>query len=102
MASRSAPEAGSRLDFFKSLAPQIATTRNFNVVERLQAFAAARGHTILELAMSWLLACPAVSSVIAGGTNPTQVQQNVAAGSWQLSPEDLAQIDGITQELPEP
>ena len=97
-----APEAGSRLDFFKGLAPQFATPRNFDVVERLQAFAAARGHTILELAMSWLLACPTVSSVIAGGTNPTQVQQNVAAGSWQLSPEDLAQIDGITQELPEP
>jgi aryl-alcohol dehydrogenase-like predicted oxidoreductase len=97
-----APAAGSRLDFFKGLAPQIATARNFEVLERLEAYAAERGHTILELAISWLLACPVISSVIAGGTNPTQVRQNVAAGGWSLCSEELKEIDAITNALPEP
>jgi aryl-alcohol dehydrogenase-like predicted oxidoreductase len=95
------PATGSRLDVFKGLAPQIATARNFDVVERLQTFALARGHTILELAISWLLACPLVASVIAGGTNPEQVKQNVAAGGWKLTAEELKEIDEITTAAPE-
>ncbi|HEY7477340.1 MAG TPA: aldo/keto reductase, partial [Actinomycetota bacterium] len=68
----------------------------FDVVERLEAFAADRGHTLLELALSWLAARPAVSTVIAGATTPEQVRANVAAtGAWELGPEDLSEIDRI-------
>ena len=57
----------------------------------------ARGHTMLELAFCWLVARPPVSSVIAGATKPEQLEQNVKAGGWALTPEDLAEIDRITK-----
>ena len=72
------------------------TPRNLDIVERLQAFAQTRGHSLLDLAMSWLAAQPQVSSVIAGASTPEQVEQNVKAATWALSAEDLAEIDRIT------
>jgi aryl-alcohol dehydrogenase-like predicted oxidoreductase len=67
------------------------------VVGELAEFAESQGHTILELAFSWLLAHDVVASVIAGATKPEQVQANAAAAGWELTPEDLAEIDRITQ-----
>jgi aryl-alcohol dehydrogenase-like predicted oxidoreductase len=64
-------------------------------VERLIAFAESRGHTLLELAFAWLLARPVVASVIAGATSPQQVKSNADAAGWQLTAEDLAEIDRI-------
>src|SRR5439155_1495311 len=52
---------------------------------------------IVELALGWLLRDGVVASVIAGATTPEQVEQNVRAAGWTLSPEDLAEIDRITQ-----
>lgn len=71
------------------------SAENLELVERLVAFAEARGHTLLELAFSWLLTRPAVVSVIAGATKPGQVRGNAAAAGWRLSSEDLAELDGI-------
>ncbi len=73
------------------------TPRNEDMVEKLQAFAQARGHTMLELAFSWLASRPQVSSVIAGATRVEQIEQNVKAIEWTLSAEELAEIDGITK-----
>jgi aryl-alcohol dehydrogenase-like predicted oxidoreductase len=70
---------------------------NWPVVERLEAFAAARGRTLLELAFSWLAARPCVSSIIAGATQPEQVQANVHAVNWALTKQDLQEIDQLTQ-----
>lgn len=71
------------------------TDDRLEVVEKLIAFAEARDHTILELAVSWLLARPVVSSVIAGATKPAQVSANAKAAEWRLSADDLAEIDAI-------
>ena len=68
---------------------------NLDLVERLIAFAEARGHTLLELAFSWLLTRPTVASVIAGATKAEQVQSNASAAGWTLSAQDLAELDGI-------
>jgi aryl-alcohol dehydrogenase-like predicted oxidoreductase len=66
------------------------------IVEALAAFARARGHTVLELAMSWLAARPTVASVTAGATTPAQVAANVlAAAAWRLGDEDFRDIDLI-------
>jgi aryl-alcohol dehydrogenase-like predicted oxidoreductase len=71
------------------------TDEKFDIVGKLSDFAAARGHTILELAFSWLLAQPAVSSVIAGATKASQVEANVKAADWIMTAEELAEIDKI-------
>ena len=73
------------------------TARNEDIVEKLQAFAQARGHTMLELAFSWLASRPQVSSVIAGATRVEQVEQNVKAIGWSLSAEEMAEVDQITK-----
>jgi aryl-alcohol dehydrogenase-like predicted oxidoreductase len=88
--------AGSRLAKDPPRAGSVLNVRNWRVVEALDAFAAARGHTLLELAMSWLASRPYIPSVIAGATRPEQVEQNVAAVGWTLSPDELAEIDRIT------
>jgi aryl-alcohol dehydrogenase-like predicted oxidoreductase len=78
------------------LGQRYMTEANWAVVERLQAFCAQRGHTLLELAFSWLAASPAVGSVIAGATKPEQIDANAKAAGWALSAEELAEIDRLT------
>ncbi len=65
----------------------------FDAVEKLEAFAAERGLTLLQVAIGGLAAQKAVASVIAGATRPEQVTANVDAGAWRPTPEDLALID---------
>jgi len=75
--------------------PKVFTPENLQKVERLIAFAEKRGHTLLELAFSWLAAQDPVVSVIAGATTPEQVKANASAANWKLSGEDLAEIDRL-------
>jgi aryl-alcohol dehydrogenase-like predicted oxidoreductase len=68
--------------------------------ERLTAFAEAHGHTLLELALSWLVAHPRVSSVIAGATSPAQVRANAAATTaWRLSADEFEEVGRLTAGL---
>src|SRR5262249_38944634 len=87
---------GSRLAKNPRHAQEFINERNWRIVGELETFAARRGHTMLELAFSWLLREGVVASVIAGATTPEQVEQNVRAAGWRLSAEDLAEIDRIT------
>ncbi|WP_374450290.1 aldo/keto reductase [Stella sp.] len=88
--------AGARLTTTQRLADRYMTERNWAVAEKLGDFAAARGHSMLELAFSWLARRPPVASVIAGATRPEQLEQNVKAVGWDLTAEDMAEIDRIT------
>jgi len=92
-----APPNDTRFGKAPALKDRYVTPRNEDIVEKLQAFAQARGHTMLELAFSWLAARPQVSSVIAGATRVEQIEQNVKAIEWKLSAEEMAEIDGITK-----
>ena len=74
--------AGSRLANSAHHADGLLNAHNWRIVENLRAFAAQRGHSLLELAMSWLASRPFISSIIAGATKPEQVEQNVAAIGW--------------------
>jgi len=87
--------AGARLTGTKRLADRYLTEANWRIVERLEDFCARRGRTLLELAFSWLAARPTVASVIAGATRPEQVEANIRAVEWNLTPEDLAEIDRL-------
>ena len=52
--------------------------------------------SVLELAMGRLTNRPAVATVIAGVTTPEQVRQNAAAGTWELTTDDIATLDQLT------
>jgi aryl-alcohol dehydrogenase-like predicted oxidoreductase len=88
--------AGARLTNTQRLADLYMTDANWEIVEKLEAFCAARGRTLLDLAFAWLLGNPVVSSVIAGATRPEQLEQNVRAAQWILSAEDRALVDAAT------
>jgi aryl-alcohol dehydrogenase-like predicted oxidoreductase len=89
-----APE-GTRLA--SGMGERVLTEGNFAQLEKLEAFAAGRGHSMLELAIGWLASQPHVASVIAGATRPEQVEQNVQAAEWRLSAEERAEVDRLTQ-----
>ncbi len=88
------PPSGSRLEKVGG-AEALRSSKNFDIVEALSQWANERGHTILDLAFAWLAAHDVVASVIAGATSAQQVRQNVAAGGWRLSADDLDEIDKL-------
>jgi aryl-alcohol dehydrogenase-like predicted oxidoreductase len=90
------PPPGSRLATTARAAQRNLTDGNWAIVERLEGFATEHGHTLLELALSWLARRPTVASVIAGATKPEQVEQNVRAVGWALTQEEMQEIDRLT------
>lgn len=95
--ARGAMPQGARLTYMKQYQDKYVNERNWRIVDELTAFAEARGHTLLDLAFSWLLARPNVASVIAGATSPAQVEANARAAGWQLTAEDMAAVDRISR-----
>jgi aryl-alcohol dehydrogenase-like predicted oxidoreductase len=91
--------AGTRLAAFK-FAQALASDENFTKIEALQTFAEKRGHTLLELAVSWLAAHSCVVSVIAGATTPEQVRANAVAANWKLSAAELAEVNALVPLTP--
>ncbi|MGA3563133.1 aldo/keto reductase [Melissospora conviva] len=89
-----APPAGSRLAGGGRYAERLAAAP-WDTIEAIEAYAAERGLSMLQVAIGGLAAQPAVSSVIAGATSAEQVQENAAAGTWEPSAEDLAALDDL-------
>jgi aryl-alcohol dehydrogenase-like predicted oxidoreductase len=87
----SAPE-GTRLAGL----PDRLAAADWDTIERIEAYAAQRDLRPIDVAIGGLAAQPAVASVIAGATRPEQVVENVRAGLWQPTAEDLAELDEVT------
>jgi aryl-alcohol dehydrogenase-like predicted oxidoreductase len=90
-----APGEGTRLAAWGERGAQALNDKNFDRIEALTAWAADRGHGLLELAFAWLLGHPAVPSVIAGATRPDQVRANAAAGAWKLTAEEVEAVSAL-------
>lgn len=91
-----APE-GTRLSVAGRRAEEALSERNFDRLDKLSAWAADHGHTLLELAFAWLLAHKTVPSVIAGATRPEQVRANAAAASWKLTADEAAEAAALAK-----
>ena len=85
------PPAGTRLATYN----ETPTDPEFDLVDSYTAFAEGRGHTLLELAIGWLLSLEPVASVITGATKPEQIQANAAASTWRLTDEELTAVATI-------
>ena len=93
---RNAPTPrGTRLVNEQRLADRFLTDANWVKAERLMDFCEKHGRSLLELAFSWLARRPAVASVIAGATKPAQLEANVRAVGWALTPEEIAEVDRL-------
>jgi aryl-alcohol dehydrogenase-like predicted oxidoreductase len=84
------PPEGSRYQVW-SLHKRLSDDR-FDVVEKLEAYAAEHGVALLDVAIGYLAAQPAVASVIAGATTAEQVRANAGALRWQPSADDLSAL----------
>ena len=89
------PAAGTRL----ADRADYITGKKLDKVEALAGWADKYGRTLLEVAIGGLAATPGCASVIAGATSPAQVNANAAAGEWQPTEEELAEIDEIVPVL---
>src|SRR5690349_8983220 len=90
-----APPEDTRLAAWGPRGQQAMSDANFDRVEKLEAWAVERGHTILELAFAWLLGHEVVSSVIAGATSPEQVRTNADTAAWRLTPEEVDEVSAL-------
>lgn len=90
-----AAPAGTRLANPMPYHAGIISEANFDKLEKFEAFASERGHSVGELALAWLLSHPWLSSVIAGATSKEQLSANIAAADWKLTQEDIEQLNEI-------
>jgi aryl-alcohol dehydrogenase-like predicted oxidoreductase len=90
------PPPGTRGAAGSPMVNHASSKENYVTLRELEAFSNELGHTIGELAIAWLLANPHVGCVIAGVSNPEQLEANVRASSWKLSAEQKAAVDAIT------
>jgi aryl-alcohol dehydrogenase-like predicted oxidoreductase len=88
------PEAGTRAAEVP-YGRRDLTDHALDVVDRLRPFADARGKTLVELAIAWLLAHPECSTVIAGARKPEQVTQNAKASEWVLTPQERDEVTAL-------
>lgn len=89
------PPEGTRLAGNERSRQRLLTDENFSMLEKLEQFASERGHPLVELAIAWLLFQPKVSSVIAGATKPEQLNANANATQWELTVEEMKELDNI-------
>lgn len=90
---------GSRASQGKSLDPAIITDRAVSSVRALDALAEARGQTLAQMALAWVLRDNGITSALIGASKPEQVIDCCGAvGNLHFSPGELAQIDRLTEE----
>ena len=87
--------ADSRLSRWGKRADAFIDDDKLATVARLGGWCEGKGHTLLELAMSWLVTNPQIATVIAGATRPEQVLANVAAAGWALTAAERAEVDAL-------
>ncbi|XP_076468829.1 1-deoxyxylulose-5-phosphate synthase YajO-like isoform X2 [Babylonia areolata] len=78
--------------------------KNWAVLETLQKIAKAKGKSVAQVSLRWLLQKPVVSSVIIGATKMQQLDDNMAAGNgWELTAEEMKELDEVSKpETPYP
>jgi L-glyceraldehyde 3-phosphate reductase len=85
---------GSRASKGKHLTSQKVSNEYLIAAKKLNEIATSRGQTLAQLAISWVLRQPAVTSALIGASSVKQLEQNYAAISGKaLTPDELAEID---------
>ncbi|MGY3128407.1 aryl-alcohol dehydrogenase-like predicted oxidoreductase [Agrococcus sp. UYP33] len=83
---------GARLTALK---PQLLEETDWSRIAEYERIVRRADRTMLDATFQWLLAQPAVTSVIAGATRPEQVAQNAAAGGGELEAETVEEISAL-------
>lgn len=92
------PEESRRVNFDF---PPVNKEKAFDIIDVMRPIAEAKGVSVAQIALAWLLHQPVVSSVIIGAKKPEQLEDNLKATSVQLSTEELAQLQEASKLAPE-
>src|SRR6266481_5961754 len=90
----------SRLHKTAEYGPPVEAEYLYRVVDALEEVAKETGKTVPQVALNWLLQRPSVSSIIIGARNEEQLRQNLAAGGWSLTPEQMARLNAASKTTP--
>jgi aryl-alcohol dehydrogenase-like predicted oxidoreductase len=75
------------------IGPQVPEDRLYRVVDVLDALSKKLNKTVPQIAINWLAQRPTVSTIIIGARNEEQLRQNIGAIGWNLTPEEIAELD---------
>jgi aryl-alcohol dehydrogenase-like predicted oxidoreductase len=81
--------------------PPVDKARGYDIIDLLREMAEAKGRSVAQLAIGWLLHQDAVSSVIIGAKRPDQLADNLGAVEVSFTPEELARLDEASKLAPE-
>ena len=95
----SKPTEGTRRTGFDF--PPVDKERGFNIVDALDPMAKAKGASIAQLALAWLLHQPVVTSVIIGANKMEQLEDNLKSVDVKFTAEELMQLDAVSKLPPE-
>jgi aryl-alcohol dehydrogenase-like predicted oxidoreductase len=97
------PPAVSRLPATAQYGPPVPEAYLYTVVDALDEIAGETGKSVPQIALNWLLGRPSVATVILGARNEEQLQSNLGALGWSLTPEQVARLDKVSEvTLPYP
>jgi aryl-alcohol dehydrogenase-like predicted oxidoreductase len=68
---------------------------NLALADGLEPIARKHGKTVAQVSLAWVLRRPEVTAAIAGARRPSQIEETVVAGDWELPREDIAAIDSL-------
>jgi aryl-alcohol dehydrogenase-like predicted oxidoreductase len=71
--------------------------RAFACIDAMRPMAARHGVSVAQIALAWLLAQPAVSTIIIGAKNIEQLNDNIAATKLVLDADELAVLDEVSR-----
>ena len=89
--AKNLPEDDHRRRDPQFLEPELSI--NLNLVGALSNIAEKNGKTMAQLAIAWVLRRLEVTSAIVGTRHPSQIEETAAAGEWELSAEDIEEIE---------
>jgi aryl-alcohol dehydrogenase-like predicted oxidoreductase len=94
------PPAGARLEKYKERFAGFDNDRGWRTVDALRAIAKERDTTPSSVALAWLLAKPAVTSVIFGARSIEQLDDNLKAAEVKLTAADVQRLDDASAFSP--
>lgn len=92
------PEEGRRINFDF---PPVNREKAYDIIDVMQEMAKARNVSVAQIALSWVLHQPVVSTVIIGAKNPQQLEDNLKAVDLSLDAADLQKLDAVSKLSPE-
>ncbi len=87
---------GTRIRSSKDLLP-LDLDRGFTIIDKMRSLKSNRNVTVTQIALNYLLKKPGITSVIIGARSKVQLLDNLATADWQLSDDEMVQLDKVSE-----